>query len=373
MNNVKKLRSKYSPRESETSRGHNKPFNFGGGGAPMTGSWRNCPAPAYNQDLTKKPREFSDVLSELTNVVSAETGKGSYYNWISKRVKDLSYNHIGNFFPTSQMDHIRDYNYFALNNSYANSNDKTYTRSFVSDAENLNSFDNSHRVMVNYTGKLLMRGLQIKSSDFSRIWKRREYLEHRKFINIFNPNYVAIWRSGVIPYVQIDGIVYYGFAHDTAYITRSDENIIDYNLSDFGGGTEVGESAVLGAIREWCEESLGLFHCYKIPGHSIVSFYRGVAIYFVNVFDPTKNAGFEPDQFPGNIGDSLIKNLKEKLKKWGGGKKPADFPEVGGMSWLNAHEIMTKIKSTDDDPFFYETIIPNISSIDHIEKLIVHE
>ena len=57
-------------------------------------------------------------------------------------------------------------------------------------------------------------------------------------------------RAGVIPYIKRDGQLYFNLAKDAKY----------GSLTDCGGGKNTGDNTILNtAIREWTEESLGIY------------------------------------------------------------------------------------------------------------------
>jgi hypothetical protein len=61
--------------------------------------------------------------------------------------------------------------------------------------------------------------------------------------------YIKLSRCGVIPYVFYNNQLYYLFAR------HKDSNV----LSDFGGGVKREETALFGGLREFYEESKGIF------------------------------------------------------------------------------------------------------------------
>lgn len=292
--------------------------------------------PKAKKPPPRENRTFYDVENELSPNVTNEQNEGNYNQWAEKRVTGLNKDNIGKPYVISVIDDLNNYNRYATIQKSLLANGEKYALSYMFTAEGLNQFDNSYRVaLMRYSQERLFNNKKIHESTFSRIWTRREYKERQKYIRSLKPMHVAIWRSGVIPFYFSGGDIYFGFAHDTTYIEESGGNLTNYNLSDFGGGVEIGESASMGAIREWSEESLNLFPRYSIPPDSIVSVYHGVAIYFVDITKDKPdgiNLGRKHNQFPGNISISLENTLHEKLEEWKEERKmPNDFPEVGGV------------------------------------------
>src|SRR5579885_778662 len=74
-------------------------------------------------------------------------------------------------------------------------------------------------------------------------------------VSTTNLAYVRPYRSGIIPYIVTKGNVYFAFGEHTE----------TGDLTDFGGGVKMrsGEDALSGALREFQQESLGVFGTFS--------------------------------------------------------------------------------------------------------------
>ena len=82
-------------------------------------------------------------------------------------------------------------------------------------------------------------------------------------VSQINANKITPTRGGVIIYTVFNGIIYFGFALDTQ----------THELTDFAGGIhyEKGETCIEGCLREFTEESLGIFGDIQINDEILAS------------------------------------------------------------------------------------------------------
>ncbi len=65
---------------------------------------------------------------------------------------------------------------------------------------------------------------------------------------------IPVSRAGVILYTIKDNVIYFGLGVDKRY----------HELSDFGGGVKLNQNSLTEALRELCEESVGLYCHIKL-------------------------------------------------------------------------------------------------------------
>jgi hypothetical protein len=262
--------------------------------------------------------------------------------WENKRIENINIHNLQYNYPQNIPKWMKVHN-----NAIKNQNIP-----YFSTAKELNSFDSIYR--YEYAQKLNKIG---DINAFSEI------KVPRKKQNI-NGNYYHVGRrAGVIPFIKYHNQIYFGLSMDSTF---TNENLSDpyYDLGDFGGGIEIGESIVTGAIREWTEESLSYFDYYRITPDTIATFLDGITVFFVDVtqMGEDKNIGFDDyTQFPMDISYQIADEYEfyRKTKVLG---INVTMPEVKGIEWLTINDIKIKIKY-HTKPIIYEVILPHLKEM----------
>ena len=168
-----------------------------------------------------------------------------------------------------------------------------------------------------------------KVANYNRIYKRIDvpkiknflpddkirYSSVKNYITNQNKNidYMNI-RAGVIPYTKIDNKIFFAFGVDTIY----------GDLTDFGGGVQKADRSVInGGIREFREESLGIFDpiCDRDIYNHYVIYGKKILVLLINYqVDP----------------QAIIDNFKNKLLY-------IQTPEVKDVVWLSKEEIIDSL------------------------------
>lgn len=142
------------------------------------------------------------------------------------------------------------------------------------------------------------------------IRKKQSAHTYKSIIKHLNWSRVKPCRAGVIPYINTNKGLVFAFGLDTQY----------RELTDFGGGVSYkkDKTAVFGALREFKEESLGVFGDF-IPKNVSNSF----VIYNAEVMILFHQVDVEPE--------TINKQFHEKLKN-------EENPEVCDIVWLGEEE-----------------------------------
>jgi len=142
------------------------------------------------------------------------------------------------------------------------------------------------------------------------IRKKQSPHTYKSVIKHLNWSRVKPSRAGVIPYINTSKGVVFAFGLDTQY----------RELTDFGGGVSYkkDKTAVIGALREFKEESLGVFGDFspKSVSDSFVIYNSEIMILFHKV-------NVEPE----TINEQFHKKLKNE-----------ESPEVCDIVWLGEEE-----------------------------------
>jgi hypothetical protein len=127
-------------------------------------------------------------------------------------------------------------------------------------------------------------------------------------------NYLRPCRAGIIPYRMIHGTRYFGFGIDRWFNQRTDfGGMVDYDIDS---------NALKGALREFSEESLGVFG--RIPDHLLS---RGLAVYdhemIIIFIDVT-------ELIEGISADELETLFEKKSQR----KHQRKHQEIKAISWI---------------------------------------
>ncbi len=130
----------------------------------------------------------------------------------------------------------------------------------------------------------------------------------KKFNLTFRPQ-----RAGVIIYTKINNELFFGFGVDSIY----------NELTDFGGHLDrKDKNAITGALREFKEESLGLFdYTYEQVENNIITYDDKMAILFIKV-----------DESPEMINQKFKNKLMLRSKV-----------EVNNIVWLSLDELLKEL------------------------------
>lgn len=183
----------------------------------------------------------------------------------------------------------------------------------------LNNYDRMNRrpkvenkVVANY-GRIYKKITtpNVRSSipdDRVRFCMVKQYLLSRN--NYSNINV----RAGIIPYTMYDGKLYFGFGVDTTY----------GDLTDFGGGVQKSDkNPINGAIREFREESLGVFD--PICDEDIYTKYM---IYTDKILTILVYYDVNPK--------CIIDNFRQKVSS-------IEKPEVKDIIWLSKEDLLNSV------------------------------
>lgn len=130
-------------------------------------------------------------------------------------------------------------------------------------------------------------------------------------------------RSGVVLYTKYADTIYFCFGRDSK----------THDLSDFGGRTENSESAVDAAIREFQEETLGVFKLEKDDIlESFCIYDRDSMVIMVRI-----------DESPNTINDVFNEKAKNIIKN-----KESDIDlEICGMVWIDFYDMMVCLHTSN--------------------------
>lgn len=122
-------------------------------------------------------------------------------------------------------------------------------------------------------------------------------------------------RAGVIMYTKINNKLYFGFGVDSIY----------NELTDFGGHLDrKDKNAITGALREFREESLGLFnYTYEQVKDNIISYDDKMAILFIKV-----------NESPEIINQKFKNKLNARYK---------NNVEVNDIVWLSLEDLLKEL------------------------------
>lgn len=274
-----------------------------------------------------------EVLEKLNKSCKSDHEVGSYMYWENRRLNNLNQNNLNYNYPQNIPTWMRNHNIIA----------QKYNLPYISTADALNSFDSVYR--YDYIGKLNELG---NVNTFSGIKVSREKQNTNK--------YHVGRRSGVIPYIKIDDEIYFGLSVDSTYTNRNLQNS-EYDLGDFGGGIEIGESIVTGAIREWAEESLSYFGKYHISPETIAVYLDGITIFFVNI-------NYLKVDFKKFMNEISI-DMSEEYQLYRENKLigiDVIMPESKGIDWITIRDIKLKMKY-NKQPIIYKVITPHLAEI----------
>jgi len=143
---------------------------------------------------------------------------------------------------------------------------------------------------------------------------------YRSVVSHINWSKVQPLRAGVIPYIKNE--------KDNTPIFALGVDVNFRELTDFGGGVSYkkDKNAIVGALREFREESLGVFGTFKPKDVSecFVLYNQSMMILFLLL-------EVEPEE--------INKAFHEKLKQ-------ESEPEVNGICWLPLCELQESLKPT---------------------------
>lgn len=161
------------------------------------------------------------------------------------------------------------------------------------------------------------------NNNLTQILKREITLNINTFNNTivknFDFNNVKPQRAGVIMYTIIDNEIYFGMGVDTK----------THDITDFGGGVSYKKdvNAIMGALREFNEETLSIFNKIKINDieNSPVIYDNNNLIVFVNI-------SLKPEHICERFNEKFIECIK-KNTYW------KNQPEVCGIIWLSLEQL----------------------------------
>ena len=375
------------------------------GGKYMTGLERlyNAEGKRYKDFVFNniETNTYLDVLESIKKrsggfCLLDDTTIGSYIYWGKEKYNIISTGYKQNF-SYEKMVNIKNYNKITQSNTMKKINNFFVAKPYMGFAKNVTEFDMSKK--VNSYEKY--KNIKITNENIDKINIRRYKMTFRS-IKTFNERenlHRIIYRSGVIPYYKYENKIYYGFSLDATHLINPlDNNYGKIDLSDFSGGVDPGESAAQTAIREWFEESYGLFPKYHISKNTLVSYYLGVASFFVNVtgdFDfmneqikmndfiknnlPTpyeegdkkedyEFLKFDRRLYPWKLYEDVKIKFIEELKNYRN-YKTDHIPETSGLVWITKEEILKFMKQDHDilNKNIYWILFPNLSIINKIE------
>jgi hypothetical protein len=161
------------------------------------------------------------------------------------------------------------------------------------------------------------------NKNLTHILRREIVLNNNAFNNTivkdFDFNNVKPQRAGVIMYTIMDNEIYFGMGLDTK----------THDITDFGGGVSYKKdlNAIVGALREFNEETLSIFNKIKITDieNSQVIYDNNNLIVFVNILLK-----------PSDICERFNEKFDEMIninKYW------KNQPEVCGIIWLSLEQL----------------------------------
>jgi len=127
-------------------------------------------------------------------------------------------------------------------------------------------------------------------------------------------------RAGIVPYVIKDNQIYFLFARDS----KTNE------ITDCGGGVKLDEPTILGAIREFSEETCHAFPNLsnaKLIGSYPAVTYKNTSIIFVRLAD-----------YYFDFAQSVVSNAIELYKSRG-----KEYQEITTVMWISGHELQNLI------------------------------
>ena len=154
--------------------------------------------------------------------------------------------------------------------------------------------------------------------------KSRNSTVIKTLVNNVNIDYVKPKRAGIIMYTAVNGTVFFGFGLDAR----------THDLTDFGGSViyKVDKNCINGAIREFNEETLEIFHIFKFDDikQCPVIYDENNLIIFVHM-------NVNPDDVSCRFNEQYrkIMNNTKRLNK---------EPEVCGITWLSWEDFQVSIK-----------------------------
>lgn len=162
------------------------------------------------------------------------------------------------------------------------------------------------------------------------ISKPQQFAVIKTTVQNLNLEYVKPQRAGVIIYTVVNGSIYFGLGLDSR----------THDLTDFGGGVyyKLDTNAIRGALREFEEETLGIFDPISptdITQCPVVYDNRNLIIFVHMNVDP----------------ETVCFTFNEKFRKIvqasdeGPRKKRRSEPEVCGITWLTWEEFQDCINS----------------------------
>jgi len=159
-----------------------------------------------------------------------------------------------------------------------------------------------------------------KKKSAHTFFHRKPSESYRSVVNHINWSKLQPSRAGIIPYIknEKDDTLIFAFGVDVNF----------RELTDFGGGVSYkkDKNAVVGALREFEEESLGVFGSFnpKDIGNCFVLYNLEMMIVFVLV-----------DVNPEEINNIFHEKLKTETN-----------PEVDDILWLPLNELQEGLKPT---------------------------
>ena len=136
-------------------------------------------------------------------------------------------------------------------------------------------------------------------------------------------------RAGVIIYTVVNGSTYFGFGLDSK----------THDLTDFGGGViyKVDGNAIIGALREFEEETLGIFEPVSIEDikQCPVIYDNHNLIIFIHMnIDPDTTCLAFHEKYRRTMNINMMDDQKRRHRD----------PEVCGITWLTWEEFQLSIK-----------------------------
>ena len=169
------------------------------------------------------------------------------------------------------------------------------------------SLDNLHKVASHSSGQKVAKKTLRVYHDVAQ-----------KTVKDVDQQRVRPQRGGVLVYTEIDGKKYYGFGMDSKY----------HELTDFGGHIKYkwDKTVISGALREFHEESLGVFGSFSI-GDSLIQdshciYDNHLFIIFLKVTVPSL--------------EEINERFEERLKN-------TKDPEVCKIVWLSEEKLLKEI------------------------------
>jgi hypothetical protein len=341
---------------------------------------------------------YSDVVqsikdNEKGSQILEDKEKGSYFFWEKRRFNFVSIGYKQNYAYEPFFLKIKNHNKKIHFHPTVNVDSViSVPKAYLGMAKKVSSFDMTKKVHAyeKYKNDVLTSEL------LDHITVRRYKMNFRS-LKVFKKkdhSHRIFYRAGVIPYYNHGGKIYYGLSLDSSHVIcpREDSHYGKIDLSDFGGGVDPGESSVQTALREWFEESYGFFPFYRIPENAIVSYYLGVAVFFVNVthdFDHKKKTKInkknnnseeismyefgkhDVNSYPWRLHFDIKDKFEEELSKYRN-CEINNVPESAGMLWITKEEILKSMKQDYkiDNKNIYWVLFPNLSIIEEIEDIL---